>query len=133
MLAIGSGSVAAASLPFLIDIVARHAVFREDLIRHVLDNRVARDSDVLVRELFCRLRRLRRARDELVAAVRVRRDIHVKAAVFRERDGEHIRHIAIERAALQRRVAIHRALELLELDFDAFLFEIAVFLCDEER
>ena len=117
----------------LVDAVARHASLCENLIRDVLDDRVARNGDVLAREGFGVDRIFGRARDELVAAVRIRRDLDVETAVLCKGDGQHVGNVAVERAALERRITIHRALELLELDVEALFLEIALFLRNDER
>ena len=117
----------------LVDAIARHAGLRENLIRDIFDNRVARNGDVFARKPLGIRRCLRCTSDKLVAAVRVRRDLDVETAVLCKGDGEHVGNVAVERAALERRITIHRALELLELDVEALFLEIALFLRNDER
>ena len=117
----------------LVDVLPLEAVLREDLVRHVLDDRVARDADVLALQALDVCSTFRLARDKLVTAVCRRGDLDIKAAILRKSCGEHIGDRTVEVAALQRRVAIHRALELLKVDVEPFIREIALFLCNQER
>jgi len=98
-----------------------------------MDDGVEGYGHVLSPELFHGLNvRFGRDRDP-VATIREACYFERKASLIREHDGEHIGHRTIDFSRLQGRVALDRAREAHEVDFDAFALKQSLVCRHDER
>ena len=117
----------------LCDILFTHSVGSENLVRHILDDRVLGDGNLLTAQIG----RGRNPRpigcNEIVIAVCIGNGADIEPAGTGENHSQQVRHSSIEISALQCCITIHCTLERLQLHLDAFLSKVAAFRCDNER
>ena len=117
----------------LCDILFTHPVGGENLIRHILDDRVFGDSDLLAAQIGRGGNPRPIGCNEIVIAVRIGNGTDIKPAGTGKNHSQQVRHRSIEISTLQCRITIHCTLERLQPHLDAFLGKVATFRCNNER
>ena len=117
----------------LCDILFTHSVGGENLIRHILDDRVLGNGDLLATQISRGGNPRTIGCNEIVIAVRIGNSTDIKSAGTGENHSQKVRHRSIEISALQCCITIHCTLERLQLYLDAFLSKVAAFRCNNER